>query len=700
MGHHGLHKAGGKSWEKHYEMPVKGVRSIAQMDRLTKKLQSTTSISNRLQYLVYEMKVSPQVFSGDQVLSLAPYFPDANLVLALHLFDHHLLGFKCDQAARLISLISVPEQRLEALQVIDENLLDPVNRFSLRNLFPPYLLAQVDTILREAKGQALIYGAMRSNRVIFLVDKSGSMKTEFKTECGERFNRLEFVVHDLHKLLCHRVNPDFYFNIIAFNSTIHRWKNSLHRASDSNLNSAERWLDHLEADGGTNFSDPLRAALQDEDADTIYLLSDGEPNEDTRDIIFNLKTWIKKRKNPVTVNTIAFLMGHHTNDPIPRRFLISIAEAGGGVFRCLDPFHHDHEHVGDNYQNDCILQNDDDFIKFFNNKLSDVPQSVLDCCDLDHKDGESDHDMMTSSSTSPQMPMSMPMGASGQSSANPGPLMALPSTPDFFSLLKKRPRTQDEISIASFSQEMNYFVFNIQLSLKQVAPNKDCAWIVSHRYNDFKNLHKSLTHKLRSANIATLSSLNLPPATFFLGLPDRPFLEKRRSDLEKYLKLLYVYVSPYEFPEFDMFLLLDLHVNQAIQQATIEMKTSMMYQPPSIVPSLPPPNQPTTMVDSSANMGYQPMSQPPMSQPPQMLNNSNVVYAAPTNYSNFTQTLGYQQQQPVQTSYVGVGVDAFNYAPQQQNMGMSDNNNNAPYSNVAPYPVYNYQPSAPPPPTY
>jgi hypothetical protein len=54
------------------------------------------------------------------------------------------------------------------------------------------------------------------------------------------------------------------------------------------------------------------------EADTIYLLSDGEPTTgitDTRDILYDLQIWIRKRGKPLTINTIAFLMGHHTNDP-------------------------------------------------------------------------------------------------------------------------------------------------------------------------------------------------------------------------------------------------------------------------------------------------------------------------------------------------------------------------------------------------
>lgn len=87
----------------------------------------------------------------------------------------------------------------------------------------------------------------------------------------------------------------------------------------------------------------------------IYLLSDGEPTHgitNTRDIIADIQSWNLRRKNPVRINTIAFLMGHYTNDPKvlyfyevifliiiyqPRQLMASIAATTGGVYRCLDP---------------------------------------------------------------------------------------------------------------------------------------------------------------------------------------------------------------------------------------------------------------------------------------------------------------------------------------------------------------------------
>lgn len=54
------------------------------------------------------------------------------------------------------------------------------------------------------------------------------------------------------------------------------------------------------------------------DADEIYLLSDGEPTDgitETRTIIYDVEQWNKKKKKPIRINTIAFLMGELFDNP-------------------------------------------------------------------------------------------------------------------------------------------------------------------------------------------------------------------------------------------------------------------------------------------------------------------------------------------------------------------------------------------------
>ncbi|CAF3428684.1 unnamed protein product [Rotaria sp. Silwood2] len=194
------------------------------------KLAESKQSADRIQHLVFPIKSSPQAFRSAQVIVLVPYFPGNELLLLiLHVLDSHLFGLRCDQAAQLLQMISVLDECLEALQVIDDNLLDPSNHFQFRNIVSLDLLPQVDQIMADT--------------------------------CGQHFNRLQYIVHDLHKLLHHRVQPQFKFNIIHFNTDVHHWKNSLTLVTSEHLKQAKHYLDHLKIDGQTNTYDALKLAL-------------------------------------------------------------------------------------------------------------------------------------------------------------------------------------------------------------------------------------------------------------------------------------------------------------------------------------------------------------------------------------------------------------------------------------------------------
>ena len=597
MGRHGLHLAHSKAWEKHHELPIHGVRSQRQMHRLTAKLSKFQQPADRLQQLVYEMKICPQTFSGDQIITLASYFPGTELVLALHLLDHHIFGLRCDQAAHLLRMITLPEQRLDALQVIDENLLDPVNRFQLRNLFPPNLLPQVDQILSEVRGQSHIYGSVTSNRVIFLVDTSGSMNTGFQTNCGEYFNRLEFIVHDLHKILHHRVQPQLKFNIIHFNTNVHQWHHTLLSATPHHLKQAEHYLDHLEADGQTNTHDALKKALSDEEADTIYLLSDGEPSMDMRTILIDLKVWLQQRRNPCVIHTIAFLMGHTHNDSKPREFMAEIAAIAGGVFRCMDPFTPIHHEFGNDVYNDNPNFNDDEFVQFFQGRLRDVPPQLLQNFNLYPQQQYPSYPTATPTApyqAQPPYPLQQytrPANSNYQPAQQNIPGMSTPyqgsalqnPPPNFKAQLKSRPRLENEIDIPSFHHEQGHDRFLIRLNIREIAPRRDGQWSISHTFNEFKQLHHQLQKRCAVPSF--------PPDHHSLLHMSKQKQEQRRQELEIYVKQLYVYVSPYEHPEFDLFLLMELHINQIIQQAEIEWKTHEQQTALPLEGELPPPYQ-------------------------------------------------------------------------------------------------------------
>lgn len=84
-------------------------------------------------------------------------------------------------------------------------------------------------------------------------------------------------------------------------------------------------------------------------------------------------------------------------------------------------------------------------------------------------------------------------------------------------------RNRIEVTIPFAEKEEECTVYVIKVSLGQI------WWTVKHRYRNFDTLHQQLVlnHGLRK---------DLLPAKKMLGNKDPEFIERRRSDLEIYLK--------------------------------------------------------------------------------------------------------------------------------------------------------------------
>jgi hypothetical protein len=119
------------------------------------------------------------------------------------------------------------------------------------------------------------------------------------------------------------------------------------------------------------------------------------------------------------------------------------------------------------------------------------------------------------------------------------------------------------------------------LNIRQIIPGRDGQWSVIHIFDEFQQLHNQLQKR------STLPSF--PSSHHLLSHLSRHEQEKRRQELENYLKQLYVNVSPYEHPEFDAFLSMELHVNQIVHQGETEWKVHQQSAPPPPFGGQPPP---------------------------------------------------------------------------------------------------------------
>lgn len=180
-----------------------------------------------------------------------------------------------------------------------------------------------------------------SKRVAFVIDVSGSMATALNGPPSMRASalrrgtrrprpgvetRLDRVKTELLAVI-EALPPEAKFNVHWFSTAVGTWRSELATASADSKAEATRAVQGLAADGATNLYDALARALSDREVDTVYLLSDGQPNRGRctapRQIVDAVRTQLRGRK--VTIHTVS--VG-------PRLGLLeALAKQSGGRYR-------------------------------------------------------------------------------------------------------------------------------------------------------------------------------------------------------------------------------------------------------------------------------------------------------------------------------------------------------------------------------
>ncbi|MFT7541867.1 MAG: HEAT repeat protein [Gammaproteobacteria bacterium] len=168
-----------------------------------------------------------------------------------------------------------------------------------------------------------------SDRVAFVMDVSGSMSARARGR-SERSGtgsgtRISVAKNELRQVLDKIPNGDF-FNMIFFEGGVRSWEDGMTEMDKKSREDAQAFLARQRAAGGTNVYDALRLAFEDEELDTIYLLSDGIPSAgritDAAAIRLEVQRWNATRK--VQINTVSI--------GTASRLLQWLAEDNGGKY--------------------------------------------------------------------------------------------------------------------------------------------------------------------------------------------------------------------------------------------------------------------------------------------------------------------------------------------------------------------------------
>jgi Ca-activated chloride channel family protein len=161
--------------------------------------------------------------------------------------------------------------------------------------------------------------------MVLVLDTSGSMR-------GPKMDQARKAL----RYCLEQLGPRDRFALINFATTVNKYRDHLTEASAGQVGQAKKWVDALEATGGTAIDDALRAALEYRGKDegrafTVVFFTDGEPTIGETDINKILKNVAAKN----TANTRVFAFG--VGDDVNASFLDQLAEQTRAVSTYVRP---------------------------------------------------------------------------------------------------------------------------------------------------------------------------------------------------------------------------------------------------------------------------------------------------------------------------------------------------------------------------
>ena len=106
-----------------------------------------------------------------------------------------------------------------------------------------------------------------------------------------------------------------------FNSDVHPWRTSLVPTSPQNLQAVGHWVCSLQTAGSTNTLRALETAMTVRDAEAVYLLTDGRPDQPLDQVLARVQ-----QLPSIPVHTISF----NCADSKANFFLDQLASNTGG----------------------------------------------------------------------------------------------------------------------------------------------------------------------------------------------------------------------------------------------------------------------------------------------------------------------------------------------------------------------------------
>jgi len=312
------------------------------VNTLCSKLKNEAIPNFQIDILKKSLIGKAEGFTSPQTISILSCFETSTYkARAVDVIDDHVLGLKCKEVVDVINMLVFSSHKLEVLEALKNTITDTENKALILTAFKSSVdKAKAQAILdKVSQPRSFIYGTVRSKKVVFVVDISGSMDASFTASNGKNYSRIQFVKLELAKALL-SLDQSCKFNIIFFNHEVKFYNSGMIQATSDNVQKAINYIAGINAGGGTSIYDALETAFSYGDVNTIYFLTDGTPTSGKKtspdDIVNDVQSW-SSAKN-INIFSTAFLMGSDAGDnkQASRDLMRRLAVASKGVYRSIE----------------------------------------------------------------------------------------------------------------------------------------------------------------------------------------------------------------------------------------------------------------------------------------------------------------------------------------------------------------------------
>ncbi len=318
-----------------------GTMANARFNEMGTTVKGESFSDSKVEALRSFLDVAPEGLKASQVQTVIGWFSFRDDKLkALRSIEDRIVGLTSKEMKGLISAYAFSDDKIKVLQIVKDTLLDLENRYDVVDAFTfDKDKKQARKLLSSIEGRTYLWGTVRAQRPVFVLDTSGSMREAGTQPDGSQGSRLAFLKKETTEVLQAHIAPDDQFEIIMFNGSVTPLNQKLVRGTDKNRARASQMIDASRPRGGTNIHDALETAFRLPGVDAVYLLTDGMPSAgrvtDPAGIRSAVLSWNALKGIPL--HTVALLTGSGPGgqEAQAAKFMFELAQQNCGQFRLV-----------------------------------------------------------------------------------------------------------------------------------------------------------------------------------------------------------------------------------------------------------------------------------------------------------------------------------------------------------------------------